>query len=51
MSTCMNKSMVSQQILTAVMTCLSLVDKNTDHARPPSIGFFYHNIKDNERNL
>ena len=41
MSTCMNKSMVSKQILTTVMTCLSLVvDKNTDHAKPHSICFF-----------
>ena len=31
MSTCMNKSMVSQQILATVMTCI-VVDKNTDHA-------------------
>ena len=45
MSTYMNKSMVSQQILTAEMTCI-VVDKNTVHAKPQSI-FFYHNIKDN----
>ena len=31
MSTCMNKSMVSQQILSTVMTCI-VVDKNTDQA-------------------
>ena len=31
MSTYMNKSMVSQQILSTVMTC-AVVDKNTDHA-------------------
>ena len=38
MSTCMNKSMVSQQILTAVMTCI-IVDKNTVHAKPHSLCF------------
>ena len=38
MPTCMNKSMVSQQILTAVMTCI-VVDKNTVHAKPHSICF------------
>ena len=27
-----------------------VVGKNTDHAKPHSICFFYHNIKDNERN-
>ena len=31
MSTCMKKSMVSQQILSTVMTSI-VVDKNTDHA-------------------
>ena len=31
MSTCMNKSIVSQQILSTVMTWV-VVDKNTDHA-------------------
>ena len=41
---------VSQQILTTVMTRI-VVDKSTDHAKPHSICFFYHNIKDNERNL
>ena len=43
------KSMLPQQILTAVMTCI-IVDKNAVHAKPHSI-FFYHNIKDNKRNL
>ena len=31
MSTRMNKSMVSQQILSTVISCV-VVDKNTDHA-------------------
>ena len=35
----MNKSMVSQQILTAVMTCIVVVNKNTVHAKPHSICF------------
>ena len=39
--------MIPQQILTAVMTH-TIVDKSTDHAK--SICFFYHNVKDNERN-
>ena len=43
------EKMVSQQILTSVMTRI-VVDKSRDHAKPHSI-FFYHNIKDNERNL
>ena len=41
----MNKSKVSQQILTAVMTCI-VVDKiqsTLNHIR----FVFYHNIKDN----
>ena len=43
--------MSPQQILTAGMTHIA-VDKNTDHAKPHSIFFFfYHNIKDNKRNL
>ena len=58
MSTCMNKSKqllnsrntVSQQILAAVTNPI-VVDKSTDHAKPHLICFFYHNIKDNERNL
>ena len=49
MSTCMNKSMVSQQILFTVMTCV-VIDKNTDMLN--HIQFVLkHNIKDNERNL
>ena len=28
-----------------------VVDKSTDHAKPDSICFFYHNIKDNQRIL
>ena len=39
----MNTSMVSQQILTTVMTCIA-VDKNTDQAKPHWI-CFYHNIR------
>ena len=38
MLTCINKSMVLQQILTAVMNCI-VVDKNTVHAKPHSICF------------
>ena len=52
-STCMNKSMVSQQILSTVMTCV-VVDKNTNHTKPHSICFipqYCNYIKDNERNL
>ena len=48
------EKMVSQQILTTVMTRI-VDDKSADHAKPHSIVFFcfffYHNIKDNERNL
>ena len=44
------EKMVSQQILITVMTRIG-VDKSTDHAKPHSICFFYHNVKDNERNL
>ena len=40
---------VSQQILTTVMT-RNIVDKSTDHTKPHLICFF-HNIRDNERNL
>ena len=43
------EEMVSQQLLTTEMACI-VVDKSTDHAKPHSI-CFYHNIKDNERNL
>ena len=43
----MNKSMVSQQILSTVMTCI-VVDKTTlNHMQ----FVLYHNIKDKERNL
>ena len=38
MSTCMNKSMVSQQNQTTEMTCI-VVDKNTVRAKPHSIFF------------
>ena len=31
-----------QQILTTVMT--GIVDRSTDHAKPHSIWFFYHNF-------
>ena len=44
------EKMVSQQILITVMTRIG-VDKSTDHAKPHSICFFHHNIKDNEINL
>ena len=44
------EKMVSQQILITVMTRIG-VDKSTDHAKPHSICFFKHNVKDNERNL
>ena len=36
----MNKSMVSQQILSTVMTCV-IVDKNTDHARLQNSRIFW----------
>ena len=39
-----------QQILTTAMTRQIIVDKRTDHTKPHSI-VFYHNIKNNERNL
>ena len=35
------EKMVSQQILTTVMTCI-VVDKSTDHAKPHSIWFLPH---------
>ena len=41
---------LQQVFLTTVMTRI-VVGKSTDHAKPHSICFFYHNIKDNERNL
>ena len=44
------EKVVSQQILTTAMTRI-VVDKSTDHAKPHSICFLYHNTKDNEKNL
>ena len=45
------EEMVSQQILTTVMTRI-VVDKSTHHAQKTTFDlFFYHNIKDNKRNL
>ena len=41
------EKMVSQQILISVMTRIG-VDKSTDRAKPHSICFFYHNVKDKE---
>ena len=45
----MRRRVSPQQILTTVMTRIA-VDKSTDHAKPHSI-CFYHNIKDNKRNI
>ena len=43
------EKMVSQQILTTVIT-RSVVDKSTDHAKPHLICLFFNrNIKDNEK--
>ena len=50
MSTCMNKSMVSQQILTAVMTCI-VVDKNTVHAKPHSSYFLPQHQRELKKSL
>ena len=36
-----------QQILTTVMT--RIVDRSTDHAKPHSICFFYHNFRQRQR--
>ena len=41
---------LSENLNLEMMTRIA-VDKSTDHAKPHSICFFFHNIKDNKRNL
>ena len=44
------EKMVSQQILTTVMTCI-VVDKSTETTLNHIRFVFFHNIRDNKRNL